>query len=156
MSSYPTPPEQPPSRPVQQPSSIRTAVMLVWAIVAVSIVNLVLSFAFIDDIVAASGTDLSESEQDAARTVALISAVVFGLVFAVLWALMGYFLGKGKNWARIVLTILAVLGVLGGLFGFVGDQPAVLLVTGIITLLLELGLLYFMWQKESSAFLQAR
>jgi O-antigen/teichoic acid export membrane protein len=136
------------------PPSIRTAVSLVWAIVAVSIVSLVLTFVYIDDIVAAAGEDLSQEQRDLTRTASLVGAVFFGVVINAVWVVMGIFLRKGRNWARIVLTILAGIGVLGGLFGFAGDRPALLTVVGVITLALEAALLFFLWKKESSAFLQ--
>ena len=140
---------------VEPPPSIRTAVNVVWGIVAISLISLVLTFVYLDDIVDAAGTGLSADEQDAARVGAIVGAVFFGLVFAVLWAVMGIFLKKGKNWARIVLTVLAVLGILGGLFNLFGEQPVLLLVVSVITVLLEIALLFFLYRKDSSAFLKA-
>jgi hypothetical protein len=64
------------------------------------------------------------SDHDAAATGilaglgALIGVVV--LVFAVLYAVVGWGLLKLKEWARITTLVLAGLSILGGLIGLVG------------------------------------
>jgi hypothetical protein len=55
--------------------------------------------------------------------------VVIGLVFAALYVLLALMIRKGKNWARITLTVLAALSLLGFLLGLVGGVPGTLLST---------------------------
>ncbi|HET7327882.1 MAG TPA: hypothetical protein VFJ14_11435 [Nocardioidaceae bacterium] len=143
-------------RSVEAPPSIRTAVNIVWGIVAMSVVSLLLTFVYLDDLVEAASVNLSAEQQDAARTAALVSGVLFAVVFGVLWAVLGLFLGRGKSWARVVLTVLVVIGVLGGLFGFFSSRPVLLTIAGIVTLALQAALLYFMWQRDATAYLQGR
>jgi hypothetical protein len=149
------PPEGPGRQPQgEAPPSIRTSVNLVWAIVGMSVLSAVVTFIFIDDIAAAlqdQGAGVSEST---VRASAIVSAVVAVVVFGALWIVLGIFLRKGANWARIVLSILAGLGVVFGLFGLAAPQHASLLVIGIITWVLEAALLWFLWQKDATAYLK--
>ncbi len=147
-----------PSMPAttEPPPAIKTSVTIIWAVVALSVVSTILTFLYLDDFVEAAGTDLTGTEQDAARTGAIIGAVIGLLIFGVLWVVLAIFLRKGANWARIVLTVLAVLGLALGVFGLVsGGQPVIFLILGLITMALYVALLYFLWQKESTAYLTA-
>ncbi|HWL97019.1 MAG TPA: hypothetical protein VNP20_06710 [Nocardioidaceae bacterium] len=160
MSDYEPMSAPPPERPGVQPKgdappSIRTSLNLVWAIVAMSVLSAVVTFIFFDDVLAtameAQPAGADESTVRASLTVGpLIGVVVFGA----LWIVLGIFLRKGANWARIVLTILAGVGVVSGLFNLVTPQHPGVLVVGIITWVLEAALLWFLWQKDSSAYLK--
>lgn len=160
MSNYPSMPAPPPSDQyghqgtAEQPQSIKTAVNIVWAVIALSVISTILVFVFLDDVVDAAGTGLSSAQLDAARSGAIVGAIIGFLVFGALWVLLGIFLRKGANWARIVLTVLASLGLIFGLFGLLtGSQPAILMILTVIQLALYAALLYFMWRKESSIYL---
>lgn len=151
-------PEGPRRHPAAEPPpSVRTAVTLVWAIVGVSVVNALLTFAFVDDIVAATveaagAGDLSE---EAIRASIIVSGLFALIVFGVLWVVLAIFLRRGANWARIVLTVLAGIGVVFGLLGLAtGGQPALFMATGLITLVLQIALLFYLWQKDSTAYLK--
>ena len=163
MSDQPLTPAPPPSEwqgqpaATEPPPSIKTAVNIVWAVVAVSVLSTILTFLYLDDLVeAAGGANLTATKENAARTGAIVGAIIGFLLFGALWVLLAIFLRKGANWARIVLTVFAVLGLAFGIFGlFAGDQPAILLILSLVQLALYAALLYFMWRKESSEYLTA-
>lgn len=132
MSDYPSypPPPLPDGyggygQPVTQepPPSIKTAFNIILAVLAVSAIATVLSFVFLDELVEASGFDSGDVDEDAARTGAMIGAVVGFLIFGALWVLLGVFMRKGANWARIVLSVLAAISLVFGLLGVFGEQP---------------------------------
>jgi hypothetical protein len=150
------PPERRGAQPRgEAPPSIRTSVNLVWAIVAMSVLSAVVTFIFFDDIISTTlDSQPASVDEGAVRASVTVSALVAVVVFGALWIVLGIFLGKGANWARIVLTILAGLGVVFGLFGLFGPQHASVLVVGIITWVLEAALLWFLWQKDSTAYLK--
>jgi hypothetical protein len=151
------PPEGPGRQPQgEAPPSIRTSVNLVWAIVAMSVLSAVVTFIFIDDIIATALQDQGTAgvSEGTVRASATVSAVVGVVLFGALWIVLGIFLRKGANWARIVLSILAGLGVVFGLFGLAAPQHASVLVIGVITWVLEAALLWFLWQKDSTAYLK--
>lgn len=66
--------------------------------------------------------------------IATTIGVVVGLLFAALYVLLAFMIRKGKNWARITLTVLAALSVLGFLFGLAGGAPVGLLSTLVLIL----------------------
>jgi hypothetical protein len=141
----------------EPPSAVTTSVNIVWALVALAVVSTILSFVYLDELVeTGAGTGLSDAQQDAARAGGIIGAVIGFLIFGALWVALGIFLRKGANWARIVLTVLTVIGLVVGVFGLLAqDQPVLLLIVNLVTLALYGALLYFLWQKESTAYLTA-
>ncbi len=162
MSNYPAPP--PPdaygqTTPTEPPPAIKTAVNIVWAVVAISVVSTILTVLFLDDLVAAAataaGADLNAAKADAARSTIIVSAIIGFLIFGALWILLGIFLRRGANWARIVLTVLAAIDLVFGLFNLTLGQPAVFLVLSVISMLLYVALLVFMWRRESSDYIAA-
>lgn len=146
------------AQPGQPPATIRRAVQMVWAVVALSVVNTVLTFVYLDDLVASAleGQPQQGLTEASARTSVIVGGV-FGLVFAALWVLLAVLLRRGANWARIVLTVLAGIGLLVGLFGLsLSTTPAPFVVVSVITLVPEAALLYLLWQRDSSRYLKIR
>jgi hypothetical protein len=64
---------------------------------------------------------LTDSQIQAAASVAVAVAVVFAVIFAGLYVLFAFKLRAGRNWARIVLTIIAALDLLGVVTGQAGS-----------------------------------
>jgi hypothetical protein len=150
------PPERPGAQPRgEAPPSIRTSVNLVWAIVAMSVLSAVVTFIFFDDIIATAenAQGAANIDEGVVRATTIATTLFFVLVFGALWILFAMFLRKGANWARIGLSVMAGLGVVFGLFNLTSAPHAGLLVVGIITWVLEAALLWFLWQKDSSAYL---
>ncbi len=163
MSDYGAFPPPPPSEgygqavtPAEPPPAIKTSVNIVWALVAVAVLNTILTLVLLDDVIKSSGLDMTTAEEDTARSGAVIVAIVVFLIFGALWILLGIFLRKGASWARIVLTVLAALGLVVGLFGLTRDQPAVFLLLSLVQLALFVALLVFMWRPESSQYIAAQ
>ncbi len=162
MTHYPSYPIHPagqgnaaPARP-PRPSAVETAVKLIWANIALSLVGAVVTFAMLDSLVdqqldvAAAGVDA-----DTLRS-GLIVGVAVGLAISVaVFAMLAYFIGKGANWARLTYTVLSVLGFLLSLVG-IGDQPVLFLLLSVLSLALTVWALLLLWQQESSAWFKAR
>jgi len=161
MSDNPLPPAPPPSEwqgqpaATEPPQAIKTSVTIVWVVVALSVISTILTFAYLDELVEAAGANLTGAEQDVARTGAIVGAIVALVVFGALWVVLGIFLRKGANWARIVLTVLVILGLAFGLFGLSIEQPTIFVALGVVEMALYVALLYFMWRKESTDFINA-
>jgi hypothetical protein len=138
------------------PTSIRASIALVWAIVAASLLNALMSVVLMDDLVGAAVEAQPVLTEEGARA-QVTSNAVSAVVFGALWVVVAVFLRRGAGWARIVLSIFAGLGVLLGLSAltFVG-RPLLLTAIGAVTLVLELALLYFLWQRDSGGYLKPR
>jgi hypothetical protein len=140
------------ARPSEMPGSVATAVKLIWASMALSVVASLLTLTMLDTIIdraiqqAAVGTSVN---RDSVRAAA-ISGAVFELIVGLgLTFLLLTFIRRGANWARIVYTVLGALGLIFGLLGL-GGQPPLLLVLSVVSLALTAAILLFLWKSESN------
>ncbi|MGI9064673.1 MAG: hypothetical protein ACR2FQ_12825 [Pseudonocardiaceae bacterium] len=134
-------PGQSPS-PGQPPKEVELSFRLWIASIVVSLLGSILTFATIDDIRQQTIDDTLASTPGAdpqfienTVNVGLIVGLVFGLA---LLALEVFFIVKmraGRNWARIVLTVLGALGVISGLFSL-GQPGLTALTSGLSALIL--------------------
>jgi hypothetical protein len=155
-------PRQAPAAP-QQPPSIALAVKLMWAGAALSVLTLVYSLTTLgglkDDIRAEllkNDTSVSQSTIDAAYAIAIVFAVLFGLVGAFLWAWMAWKNGQGRGWARVVATVFAGLNLLGLLFTAAGSSAETIsVISSVISVLLAVVIVILLWRKESTQFYDA-
>ena len=101
-----------PLRP-SAPAPVLTAVKLMYAGAAVSVVELIIGLALIvaDITAAARGRFLGQSLA-AQKPLVITLWIVFGLVMIGLWLWMARANGQGRNWARILSTVLFGLATL--------------------------------------------
>lgn len=157
MSYQPMPAEpegqglHPPGRGAPPPS-VQRAVMLIVVNIALSVLSTILSFVYLDEIAAGQGLQLDDAGMDAARTGAIVGAVIGLVVFGGLYLLLVIFIRKGANWARIVWTVFAAISLLISPLALLGDQPALLLLTGLVSLVITIVVLVLLWKKESNAY----
>lgn len=152
-SGNPEPPYgQAPAGP--RPRSVDLAVNLIWAAVALTIVSTIVGFLQLDDAVqTALESDTSGTLTEGAARAGVIAFIVIFLVIGVgIYALLAIFIKRGKNWARIVFTVLAAIFLLLGIFGLGSDQSALSLVVGLAQIGLTAATLFFLWKPESSAY----
>ncbi|WP_103352311.1 hypothetical protein [Amycolatopsis sp. CA-128772] len=109
-----------------------------WAFLASTVIGLiggVLIFANRDGIAQAlrdanrqRGGNLTDAQIDQTVNATMITAVVIAVIIAALYLLFAFKLRAGRNWARIVLTVLTALQLLSLLIGqsTIGGYLAVL------------------------------
>ena len=171
-SGQPTKPPRPPA-----PAPVQTAVKLMYAGAAISAVTAIIMLALIPAIKAALRTANPSLTAGQVRDVNVLItlAIVSGLVTAVLWPWMARANGHGRNWARIVSTVLFGLATLeltrarsqyrGGYlarFSVGGHEyPVIHSVVGAVVLgvivpvllwLIGLAVVWLLWRPVSSAF----
>lgn len=162
MSNYPSYPIDPagqgnaaPARP-PRPASVETAVKLIWANIALSLVGAVVTFAMLDSLVdRALETADAGVDADTLRSGFIVGGAIGLAISVALFAMLAYFIGKGANWARITYTVLSVLGFLLSLVG-IGDQPVLFLLLSVLSLALTTWALLLLWTRESGAWFKAR
>lgn len=154
---FPGAPYGQPARPTEMPSSVKTAVNLIWARIALSLISAVLTFSMLNTIMdeaLAAETDLEGVDpadvEAFARTFAIGSVILSLLISVGLAIVLLLFIKKGANWARIVFTVLTAIGLLFGLFGFLQAQPAILTILNLVYMALGVAALFFLWKKESN------
>jgi hypothetical protein len=141
------------------PPSVLNAVKLMYTGAAISTVSLIVSLADISGTKAAirkARPNLTATQVSQLNTFIITLAIVSGVVGIALWLWMARANGQGKNWARIVSTVLFGLATLD-LFGVL-TQPKTLLglVFPVLTWLVGLGAIWLLWRPDASAFFKPR
>jgi hypothetical protein len=149
-SGKPVEPERPPA-----PPSVLNAVKLMYAGAAVSTVSLVISLVDISGTKAAirkARPSLTATQVNQLNTFIITLAIVSGVIGIALWLWMAKANGQGRNWARILSSVLFGLATLD-MFGVL-SQPRTLLglVFPALTWLIGLGAVILLWRKDSTAF----
>ena len=149
-SGKPVEPERPPA-----PPSVLNAVKLMYVGAAVSTVSLIVSLASIGgtkDAIRKARQSLTATQVNQLNTFIIALAVVSGVIGVGLWLWMARANGQGKNWARILSTVLFGLATLD-MFGVLSQPKTVLgLVFPVLTWLIGLGAIVFLWRRESTEF----
>jgi hypothetical protein len=153
-SAKPVEPERPPA-----PPSVLNAVKLMYAGAAVSTVSLIISLVDIGgtkDAIRKARPSLSAAQVNQLNTFIITLAIISGVLGIALWLWMARANGQGRNWARILSTVLFGLATLD-LFGVLSQPKTVLgLVFPLLTWLVGAGAVFFLWRRESSEFFKPR
>ncbi len=140
------------------PPEVIRATWLMIASVVLGVLGAIITFTSgdaIKDSIRKGDTTLTASQVDSAYNLVVGTAVVFGLLFAVLYLLLAWQVRKGKNWARIVTWVLAGLGVLGGLLGLFGNGTGLEKGLNLIQLLIAIGIIVLLTRKPANEYFSA-
>jgi hypothetical protein len=177
--SQPYPSSGQPAVPLRPsaPAPVRTAVTLMYAGAAVSTVTLIIALALIPAVQAALRTQnpsLTAAQVSDVNTLITL-AMVFGLAVIAAWLWMARANGQGRNWARVLCTVLSGLATLGLIrvrpqypgsylahFGIGGHVYPVIhsvfgatvlgLIVPVLLWLTGLAAVWLLWRPASSAF----
>src|SRR6476661_3238732 len=137
------------------PQSVLNAVKLMYVGAAVSTVSLVISLVSIGgtkDAIKKARPSLTAAQVNQLNTFIIALAVVSGVIGVALWLWMARANGQGKNWARILSTVLFGLATLD-LFGVLSQPKTALgLIFPVLTWLVGLGAVFLLWRKDSNDF----
>lgn len=183
--SYPYPPgQQPygaPQVPEPPPPPARAAWILLLVLASLAVLSaalLPLQRSYVEAAMReslrrvpdATASPLSEGDVTVVLGFVTALAVFFILVRVVLWVWLAVMVWQGRNWARIVVTVIAGLGLAGLAVGFavllVGIQGAattqvvrpnpVLYLPGVVTGAVYVALLVLLWRPRASRWFTAR
>ena len=153
-SGKPVEPERPPA-----PPSVLNAVKLMYVGAAISTVSLIISLIDISgtkEAIRKARPSLTAAQVNQLNTFIITLAIVSGVVGVALWLWMARANSQGRNWARILSTVLFALATLD-LFGVLSQPKTVLgLVFPLLTWLVGGGAVFFLWRKDSSEFFKPR
>jgi len=147
------PPIEAPRPPA--PPSVVNAVKLMYIGAAVSTVSLIVAFIDISGTKAAikrARPDLTATQVNQLNTFIITLAIVSGLIGIALWLWMARANGQGKNWARIVSTVLFGLATLDLIGVFSQPKTAIGLVFPVLTWLVGAATIWLLWRPDSTAF----
>ncbi|HET7195267.1 MAG TPA: hypothetical protein VFI99_09785 [Nocardioides sp.] len=135
----------------QRPGSVTSAIRAQLALVGVAGLATLLTIVDRDELVRAwnarhpTGIDPPDFVP-----VAIVLFITFGLLAAVLMV----FFRAGHGSARVALTVLAGFFLLAMIAGLRLDPPVLFIVLAVLSGLLDLVLLFFLWRKDTSEFLR--
>ena len=152
----PYPPSGQPIEPLRPPApaQVLSAVKLMYTGAAVSTVPLIIALAtpIADDIKAYhlrwNGHSLTAAQISQWRPLIITVVILVGLVVPAVWLWMARANGHGRNWARILSTVLFGLATLH-LFS---NKGVVQVVFAVLTWLVGLAAVWLLWRPASSVF----
>jgi len=157
---YPTSGQTPePQQRPTAPSSVQTAVKLMYAGAALSLIELVVSLVTISSLKSAILKKFPHytSAQVHSAEVAIVVGVVIEAVIAIgLWLWMARASAAGRNYARITGTVLFVVYTLFLLLDLRRPSVGIGLIFSLLVWLAGLGAVIMLWRRESSEFFTPR
>jgi hypothetical protein len=143
--------------------TVRAAVKLIYAGAAASTVNLVILLALIADVKAYHailGHHLTTAQVSQASTPFITTVILWDLVPIAVWLWMARACGRGRNWARIVSTVLfgvATLNLTGAFNWFSGTHLTLVpMIYGptlpVLYWLVGLAVVWLLWRPSSRAY----
>jgi hypothetical protein len=140
----------------QQPGSVTNAIRVLVALVALSGLTALLTVVFRDELVRswAEGNETELATSSLSPPAFVPVAIVLFVVFACLAGVLIMFFRDGHNWARISLSGLVAFTALASMASLRTGPPPLFLVLSLLTILLDLLLLVFLWHRDSSAYLR--
>jgi hypothetical protein len=146
----------PVAAPTAPPRTVNIAFWLYVAGAVLSIISGIITIAtigsqraqFLDAVKNSSQTSSQDpnSVVDAVIAAATVWAIVTLIFWAVTFVLFAYFMRRGANWARIVLTVLTVLSLLNLVTGFG---------TGFLQVVAAIVAVVLMWLRPSNEYFAA-
>jgi len=151
----------------QQPSSVTWATRLLTAIVVLGAVVTVLIVVLRDQLIRSwaegrpdmrrvlrtGGLDAVKNGEVHVPAFVPVALVLF-VVVAGLVLVLTAFLRGGYNWARIALTLTLFFLAVGTIAGLRTGAPTTFMVFSVISFPLEAAAVYFLWHKDTSAYLR--
>jgi hypothetical protein len=140
-----------PLRPAA-PEPVLDAVKLMYGGAAGTVVQLIIALFFIGDIKAyhltVLGHHLTTAQLSHLRPLLVTLAIAVALVLVALWLWMARAVGQGRNWARILSTVLFGLATLE----LAGIHGIAQLFWAMLTWLTGLAAVWLLWRPASTAF----
>jgi hypothetical protein len=143
--------------PADPPPPLALAVRLMYLGAVLSVVSSLLTLVQRDALrtqLAKGG--LAASQLDTALNVAVVTAVIVGLIGAALWVLNAVFNARGAKWARILSTVLGGLAILSTLASLTQPASGLNRLLSIVELLIAVAVVVLIWRPESSRYYEAR
>jgi len=146
--------------PVQQepPSSVRTAVRLMYAGAVVNALSLIIFLATIGSLRSAvhrAAPTLTPSQLHSYEVFFVTVTVASGVIGIALWLWMARMNQAGKGWARITGTVFFVIYTLLLLLGVARAGAAASTIVSILTWLVGGGTVFLLWRRDSSEYFNA-
>ena len=149
---------EPATRP-PVPQSITRAAQLMYAGAAASLIGIIIALTTLSSIksqIISKNPTLTTTQVNNAEHVAIGVLIASGLIGAALWLWMAQSSKAGKNWARIVSTVLFAIQTINVLLGASAvASGGASRIYSIVIWLIGLGAIVFLWQRSSTEYFKA-
>jgi hypothetical protein len=171
VSSKPSPRSgrSPQKQGAEPPATMQWSVKLMLAGAAVSTVYLIFALVVTVSIKSSlvrwnstqpKAKQLTVSQLNSLTTYYIVSTIIIGLIAIGLWLWMAKMNSAGRNWARIVASVLFVLWSYYTYVSIGQTRGAATLVVStvivVVTWLIGIAALYLLWRPDSSAYFKAQ
>ena len=153
---YPSAGQMPEPVGSEPPPSVVMAVRLMYAGAVVSAISLVVGLATVGSLrnsLHKQQPSLTATQLHNLQTIVVVGSVFIGLVSIGLWVWMALMNKAGKSWARIVATVLFGLDTLLLLLGVARAGAAAGTLVSILTWVIGLGAVIYLWRRDASAYI---
>jgi hypothetical protein len=144
----PAPQQQPPA-----PSSVQTAVRLMYVGAALSFIELVVGLATISSVKSAiikAYPRYTASQVHSLEVASIAIGVLVGVIAIALWLWMARACAAGRNYARVTGTVFFGLNTLFLLLSLARPHAGLGLVFNVLVWLAGLGAVIMLWRRESA------
>jgi len=143
----------------EPPTSLQTAVRLMYAGAGISAISFILGLVTIGSV--RRTLEKQNPTYSASKISSLVNAevaivVVAGVIGVGLWLWMAWANKRGKNWARITGTVFFGLYTLDLVLVAARAASGISTVFAIVTWLVGLGATIMLWRRDSSAYINAQ
>lgn len=158
MSSYQPPPapalhEPPGPDPAgAAPRTVRWSAIGVFVLAALNLVGVALSVAIRSRTVdrLKDQTNMSDVNAQAVATITVAVAVVISVGFVALFVWLGVKTLRGRNWARITVTVILALAVISALVSIAQPGTALETALHVLKLVVDAAVLVLLWGTASA------
>ena len=141
------------------PASVVMAVRLMYTGAVVSALSLIVGLATVGSVrpsLHKADPKLTANQLHNLQIAFVIGSAVFQVILIALWVWMALMNKAGKSWARIVATVLFGLNSLILLVDVTRAGGSAAALVSILTWLIGLGAVIFLWRKDASEYFTAR
>lgn len=137
-----------------EPAAVRNAVRFMYAGAVASLIGVVIGLTegVSKTKIHNAAPNLTPSQVNTAASVAIVSAVVVGVLGVALWLIIARACARGGSWARVTGTVLFGLDTLILLLGLKRPEVALVRAYPVLIWLIGLGAVIFLWRGESSRY----
>lgn len=141
---------------VAAPADVDKAFKLWLVSIGIGVLGIIASLMFTDrdamvQNMKDSNSTLDADQLNSAVNVGLAIGAILGVIIVALELFFAFKMRAGRNWARIVLTVLGVLGILSSLYGLTNGF-SIATVLNLISLIVVVAAIVFMFKPTASAY----
>jgi hypothetical protein len=130
-----------------------------WTGAVLSVLSGLSAFLFQDDLREEAERQLARQgdtavDPDTVVAIALVAAGLGAVIGTTLWIVHAVNVGKGRNWARIVGSVLYAIALFGFLIGLAQPAPGLSLAASVVMQIVALVALVAMWLPDSNRFVR--